>query len=143
MGSCFGVERHGYGGGLALIWDSSLIVHIRSFSDMHINADVQQSDGLWWRLTGFYGHPEVALRVHSWALLRRLHNMTDALWLVVGDFNEIVSLNEKSGREGRSLGQMVAFREALSDCSLQDLGIKALLSLGLIGEVGMLLFESV
>ena len=81
MGSCFRVDRHEYGGGLALLWDSCITIQIRSFSDYHIDAEVLLSDGLSWRITGFYGHLETAFRVHSWALLRRLHHMQDLLGL--------------------------------------------------------------
>ena len=118
----FGVARQGYGGGLALLWDSRVTLNIESYSQHHIDAKVIQEDGLQWRLTGFYGHPEVALRPRSWELLRRLHDGNEEPWMVVGDFNEITSLDEKSGMADRSLPQMAAFRGALSDCSLHDLG---------------------
>jgi hypothetical protein len=41
---------------------------------------------------------------------------------VLGDFNEIISLEEKWGGGDRNFNQMNAFREVLLDCSLQDLG---------------------
>uniref|UniRef100_A0A2N9G728 Uncharacterized protein n=1 Tax=Fagus sylvatica TaxID=28930 RepID=A0A2N9G728_FAGSY len=91
----FGVARQGYGGGLALLWDSGVTLNIESYSQHHIDAKVIQEDGLQWRLTGFYGHPKVALR---------------------GNYCE--------GMADRSLPQMAAFQGALSDCSLHDLGCK-------------------
>jgi hypothetical protein len=45
-------------------------------------------------------------------------------WLVVGDFNEILSQDEKSGALVRREGQMDLFREALEECYLSDLGYK-------------------
>ena len=99
-----------------------MVVHIQSYSKFHIDAHVFQPDGLSWRVTGFYGHPEASMRSRSWALLRRLHAMGDMPWLVLGDFNEIVKLEEKFGRDDRSLTQMEAFRDSLTDCSLLDLG---------------------
>jgi endonuclease/exonuclease/phosphatase family metal-dependent hydrolase len=44
------------------------------------------------------------------------------LWLVLGDFNEITALEEKFGRDDRNLHQMAAFCDALTDCTLLDLG---------------------
>ncbi len=41
---------------------------------------------------------------------------------MLGDFNEITRLEEKSGGDDRNASRMVAFRDALLDCSLQDLG---------------------
>ena len=98
MCGCLGVDRHGQGGGLALLWDSSVTVNIDSYSDSHINAEVIQVDGIHWRLTRFYGHPERALRNRSWTLLRHLSSLSDMPWMVIGDFNEIIRLDEKSGR---------------------------------------------
>jgi hypothetical protein len=122
MSGCFGVDRHGLGGGLALLWNSSIAVHIQSYSHHHFDADVVHENGLRWRVTGFYGHPERGLRDHSWALLCHLWSIRNLPWLVLGDFNEITALNEQWGRLDRNLAQMAAFREALIDCFLQDLG---------------------
>ena len=122
MRGCLGVERQGQGGGLALMWDASVNVDIQSYSSHHINAEVRQSDGTQWRITGFYGYPEVALRDRSWALLRHLGTLSDVPWLALGDFNEITQQEKLSGRLDRNANQMAAFREALLDCSLLDLG---------------------
>uniref|UniRef100_A0A2N9I6M1 CCHC-type domain-containing protein n=1 Tax=Fagus sylvatica TaxID=28930 RepID=A0A2N9I6M1_FAGSY len=122
MRGCFGVNRKRFGGGLALFWDDSVTLHIQSYSLFHIDAHVIQGDGVTWRFTGFYGHPEAGLRVRSWALLRQLYALADLPWVLIGDFNEISALEEKYGREDRSLRQMANFREVLLDCSLMDLG---------------------
>uniref|UniRef100_A0A2N9FK76 Reverse transcriptase domain-containing protein n=1 Tax=Fagus sylvatica TaxID=28930 RepID=A0A2N9FK76_FAGSY len=122
MRGCFGVNRKRFGGGLALFWDDSVTLHIQSYSLFHIDTHVIQGDGATWRFTGFYGHPEAGLRVRSWALLHQLYALADLPWVLIGDFNEISALEEKYGREDRSLRQMANFREALSDCSLMDLG---------------------
>ena len=114
MQGCFGVDRHGYGGGLALLWDSSVSIHIQSYSNYHIDAKVFHEDGQFWRITGFYG----------WELLRRLSALNNAPWMVFGDFNKAISLDEQCGKEDRSLNQMANFREALVECELQDLGFK-------------------
>lgn len=122
MTGCFAVDRHGFGGGLALLWDGSISLRIKSYSNFHIDAEVLNNDGLRCRITGFYGHPEVGLRPNTWAFLRRLCGLCANPWLVPGDFNEIVALDEQAGRGDRSLSQMGAFRQAVADCSLQDLG---------------------
>ena len=122
MSGYFGVDRHGLGGGLALLWNSSIAVHIQSYSHHHIDANVVHENGLRWRATRFYGHPKKGLRNHSWALLRHLWSIQNLPWLVFGDFNEIMALNEQWGRLDCNLAQMAAFREAFADCFLQDLG---------------------
>jgi hypothetical protein len=122
MRGCFGVGRRRFGGGLALLWTEDVDVHVQSYSSSHIDAQVLQEDGAGWRITGFYGNPETALRYRSWALLRRLQVVSDRPWMLLGDFNEIVALDEKFGREDRCLRQMAGFRDVLTDCSLLDLG---------------------
>ena len=46
---------------------------------------------------GFYGFPEGHRKRESWALFYKLHGMDSLMWLSMGDYNEIVSLDEKSG----------------------------------------------
>ena len=103
------MERHGHGGGLALLWDSTMNVSIQSYSAHHIDAEIIQANGLRWRITGFYGHPEAALHPRSWALLRHLSLVSNIPWLVIGDFNDITRLEEKSGGDDRNATQMVEF----------------------------------
>ena len=68
----FVVDPVGRSGGLALLWheDSGLIIH--NFSRRHIHAEIPHNQGGSWSLIGFYGHPIVAKRYESWALLEHL-----------------------------------------------------------------------
>ena len=122
MKGCFGVDRERFGGGLALLWDDSVDIQIQSFSKHHIDCWVDNHTGESWRFTGFYGDPDTACHHHSWELLRRLEGMSNRKWLVMGDFNEITSSDEKQGKLFRCPRQMAAFREVLNDCSLTNLG---------------------
>lgn len=47
--------------------------------------------------------------------------MGDRPWLVLGDFNEIVDMKEKTGGRSRSEQQMATFQDVLSSCELWDL----------------------
>ncbi|XP_073014526.1 uncharacterized protein [Primulina eburnea] len=86
-----------------------------------------------WRFTGFYGHPEVAMRHSSWELLHRLKDMTEFRempWIVGGDFNEICCDSENLGGNRRAPSQMQSFREALEICELQDLHVREVIERG-------------
>ncbi|MCH90734.1 endonuclease/exonuclease/phosphatase family protein [Trifolium medium] len=48
-----------------------------------------------WRLTGFYGYPENERRRDSWDLLRTLAQDNSLPWCVMGDFNDLLSNEEK------------------------------------------------
>lgn len=52
-----------------------------------------------------------------------MHNAYEAI-LIMGDFNEIVSPNEKMWGPPRPYKQMDDFKMVLSSCGLQDLGFR-------------------
>lgn len=54
--------------------------------------------------------------------MRHLHTRGSLPWLCLGDFNEILSSEEKQGRILRSLRLMEEFRSVLLHCELIDLG---------------------
>ncbi|XP_071685195.1 uncharacterized protein [Lolium perenne] len=51
-----------------------------------------------------------------------MHTQYNLPWVIIGDFNEILYLHEKKGGNPRSQRSMQAFRDALADCGLEDLG---------------------
>ena len=120
--SCLGVDRVGREGGLAFMWSEDVRISIKNYSSSHIDGDITDEIGLVWRINGFYGESVTTNRIRSWNLLRHLHSQSNILWLVMGDFNEIVDQREKLGMLDRNEVQMQRFRSALTDCSLVDLG---------------------
>ena len=118
------VDRIGMSGGLALFWDSEWDVKLRTWSKSYIDVIVTEKDGVSWRLTGIYGHPEKLKRIETWNLMRLFHQQATLPWICIGDFNEILSANEKQGGEPGSEWQMANFREVLDDCRLRDMGFK-------------------
>ncbi|GMI72452.1 hypothetical protein HRI_000914500 [Hibiscus trionum] len=119
----FDVSANGSCGGLSIGWTRDVSVSIRSFSIFHIDADISvDSPPSTWRFTGFYGNPVESLREDSWNLLRSLSENQNLPWLVMGDFNEILLSSEKEGGRLRPNRNMEAFRSALEDCGLMDLG---------------------
>ncbi|KAL0454948.1 UNVERIFIED_CONTAM: hypothetical protein Slati_0834000 [Sesamum latifolium] len=92
------VDSCGKGGGLMLLWRKDIEVCLQSFSKHHIDATVSlNGDSQNWRFTGFYGHPDTASRKGTWDLLRKLSRCATRPWLCAGDYNEILSQNEKEG----------------------------------------------
>ena len=66
----FVVDSVGKSRGMILIWRDNFIVEIHNFSRRHINATIRiNGNGVMWKFTGFYGHPEVAKRKEAWDLL--------------------------------------------------------------------------
>ena len=104
------VPSVGRSGGLAMLWSRDIKVKIQSYSRNHIDAVVIDPESNFkWRITGFYGNPETHCRKESWELLRSLNQKYQLPWLCFGDFNEIVSAEEKYGGVQRSQRQMGDF----------------------------------
>ena len=116
------VPRRNREGGLVLFWKCDLALNIKSFSFCHIDTLINEGTDEVWRFTGFYGAPETQHRMNSWNILRLLHSQSSLPWCCAGDFNELVSLDEKRGGRPRTKSQMQAFRDVLDDCGFQDLG---------------------
>ncbi|CAM9002471.1 unnamed protein product [Rhodiola kirilowii] len=120
--NCFAVSRQGMSGGMAVLWNADTSLEIVNYSHMHIDAVLKDGEDV--RITLFYGAPAVGNRWRSWELLRRLRSLSSLPWLVIGDFNEVVTDKEVWGCGGRSNWQMENFRRVLEDCDLSDLGFR-------------------
>ncbi|KAK1592432.1 hypothetical protein Q3G72_024855 [Acer saccharum] len=116
------MNKEGNSGGLFLYWKENVEVSLLSYSRFHIDSMVTSNKNKRWRLTGFYGHPNSNKRIHGWTLLKRLVRLSSLLWLVGGDFNEILCLAEKLGGGIRQEFLIDNFRMTLEECGLFDLG---------------------
>ncbi|KAF5463276.1 hypothetical protein F2P56_019199 [Juglans regia] len=122
--NCLAISSDGRKGGIALLWDVEIDLSVINYSSNHVDAvikDLRLRKGHWF-LTALYGFPETHLRHQSWSLLKSLCRAPDEPWLVLGDFNELLSAHEKSGGNPRPEKQLSAFREVVDVCRLRDLG---------------------
>ena len=83
------------GWGLALLWKSRVDVWVDSFSKYHIDSIVHGGLENTWRLTRFYGEPDTGCRNDGWNVLRMLISKLKLPWCVLGDFNELLEVQEK------------------------------------------------
>ncbi|XP_042059501.1 uncharacterized protein LOC121804012 [Salvia splendens] len=62
-------------------------------------------------------------RYHLWDKLREIAVITDGTpWIVVGDFNTILSPHERVGSDTNRQAEMIDFAETIEDCRLLDPG---------------------
>lgn len=116
------VDCVGKSGGLALPWMAEFGVEIQNYSRRHINAKVCSSSiDPGWKFTDFYGHLDTSKRMEAWSLLRYIAQMEPSPWVCLGDFNEILNLDEKYGGSWRQRGLMENFQKTLDDCGLSKL----------------------
>ena len=119
----FYVQREGKGRGLAMFWRKEINLEIKSYSKHHIDVVItEEATSFKWWITGFYGHPETHRRKESWSFLNTLNQQYHLPWLCLGDFNEILSTEEKLGGAPRLQQQMDAFRNVVNKCRFKDMG---------------------
>ena len=117
------MDNIGSKGGLAILWREEVKLEVQTFSQSHIDALVDGgAEYGWWHLTGFYGNPETSRRKESWAKMKHLGTTSSLPWLVIGDFNEIISMSEKEGGSSRRRQQLANFVETINLCGLRDIG---------------------
>ncbi|KAL2929595.1 Vacuolar fusion protein CCZ1-like protein B [Bienertia sinuspersici] len=108
--------------GLGLWW-RGINAHILSYSMHHIAAEIKNEENeTIWMVVAMYGWPEHENKWRTWELMKSLKNGSSVPVLFFGDFNEIICETEKEGGAVRRDSYMEAFREAIDDCGLCDLG---------------------
>lgn len=90
------VSMMGLREGLFLVWRANVSISLKRYSSNHIEVEVENCDeSLRWRLTGFYMSLNARNRQESWNLLCGLGHTQELLWLVCGEFNNIMYGFEK------------------------------------------------
>ena len=115
------VEPRGRSGGLAMLWKEDVNGNVGSYCQNHINLVISTEGKTTWRLTGFYGLLERVRRRESWELLKMISNSCSLPWVVVGNFNGIISNDELSGPNDRENWMLKGFREVVDYCGLIDI----------------------
>ncbi|XP_061337779.1 uncharacterized protein LOC133284726 [Gastrolobium bilobum] len=75
-------------------------------------------------ITFIYGSPRRMERKVLWEELISLSLSVDSPWLVMGDFNSILSGSEKVGGKEVCWNSMAEMRHCLIDCNINDMGFK-------------------
>ncbi|KAF7812560.1 uncharacterized protein G2W53_033536 [Senna tora] len=121
------VEPMGYAGGLWVLWNEnqiSLRMIEDTFQEIHASMDVNGSPIA--LMSFVYGSPSRDRRKILWENLVNLSTVHNLPWLVGGDFNEILSPDEKWGVRDASLTRINDFQNCIDACGLTDLGFSGL-----------------
>ncbi|KAK9942826.1 hypothetical protein M0R45_008474 [Rubus argutus] len=98
--------------GLGLFWGDGVKVCVCSKSARFIDAELEGGHGdPKWRFTGFYGHPKTSLHHLSWQAIRDMCDEDSLPWVLIGDFNEILTIAEKEACRRRRECQLWGFQE--------------------------------
>ncbi|XP_075647222.1 uncharacterized protein LOC142618104 [Castanea sativa] len=114
----------GYAGGLWLLWKSEgveVIQLAKTEQEIHVIIKVRSSD-LSWVLTCIYASPRLVERKLLWGNLSNVASLHSLPWLMLGDFNEVLSINDKSGGNLVNMNRALRFKDCLDFCGMIDLG---------------------
>lgn len=111
----------GLSGGLVVLWRDSVDISICFSSPNLVDLFVKSNEGDFY-LSFVYGHPNPSLRNHLWERLERTHTIRKGSpWLIMGDFNEIMSNREKRGGRIRSEASFQDMRRMVRCRNFSDL----------------------
>uniref|UniRef100_A0A803NU77 Reverse transcriptase domain-containing protein n=1 Tax=Cannabis sativa TaxID=3483 RepID=A0A803NU77_CANSA len=116
------VPRVGLSGGILFLSKSNVNVSILNYGKNFVDCYLGFVDGPSCHFSGFYGAPCASQRHFTWELLNKLKDTAPLFpWLVMGDFNEILSNHDKLGGPLRDEHQIDAFRTTIDRCGLNEL----------------------
>lgn len=118
---CFSVDAMGQGGGLAVFLKAQVNCQVAGYSSNHVDIEFLEGGLIAWRLTCFYGFPEMSRRKNSWELIKRLAGISRVPWMIFGDFNDLLQKADKWGKIDHPQSLMDGFRSAIEDSALTEL----------------------
>ncbi|GAU34899.1 hypothetical protein TSUD_144300 [Trifolium subterraneum] len=122
--SCLSVDVEGRSGGLSVMWRDTIKCRVMNYSRNFINLVVEDKEEGEWQLTCYYGYPERGRRSQAWELLRELRDMSDLPWCIIGDFNDLLSQEDKRGNHPHPNWLCNGFKTAVGDCDFTDIHLE-------------------
>ncbi len=116
------VNAAGTKGGILTAWNSSLFEFVREWAGLFSLTVVlkRRIDGTIFSITNVYGPTCQSLRASFFEELRFIGTWYSGVWVVLGDFNVLLSSRDKNGPPSLPSGA-VGFRTVVRDLDLIDL----------------------
>ena len=117
----------GFVGRLWFLWDSDRVeVTNLASTEQEIHTLVKvNSFSLNWIFTIVYASSRDRERCMLWNNLNTVTNLHNLPWIIAGEFNELLSNDEKLGGRPISLYRANLFKECLDSCNMVDLGFNS------------------
>ncbi|KAL4278534.1 hypothetical protein GQ457_03G023770 [Hibiscus cannabinus] len=121
----FRVECHGFSGGIWLMWDDSVDIVILKISNQFIHFKVTVATGnVSFLMTAVYASPCSSKCKSLWPQLAALNPGNNVPWLIGGDFNVILSGDERTGGANVHSGGSRLFSDFLFTQGMNDMGFR-------------------
>jgi len=114
------VEPVGLSGGLAVFWKSSFEVEVLEADKRIIDLKVRMGS-LAFFLSCIYGDPVREHRKDVWDRLSTVGMVRNEPWVLVGDFNELLTAAEKVGGPDRHDSTFWDFRNLVDNCKIKEI----------------------
>jgi hypothetical protein len=116
-------EVRGYAGGIVVVWKKDKItVDVCKQSFQYLHLRVKYPNDEWWYLTPIYASPIESNRSLLWDDLKDIAQHMKEPWLLAGDFNDILCVEEKRGGVTASRRKCKIFKDRIDSCGLIDIG---------------------
>ncbi|XP_058732856.1 uncharacterized protein LOC131604433 [Vicia villosa] len=122
--ACLSIDVEGRSGGITVLWRDSAQCSVVNFTRNFVNILIKDESKGDWRLTCYYGFLERGRRKQVWDMLRDIRDMSNVPWCVIGDFNDLLSQQDKRGNHEHPNWLCVGFRQVVNDCDLNDIPIE-------------------
>ncbi|CAA7036130.1 unnamed protein product [Microthlaspi erraticum] len=120
----FRVDAVGQSGGLWLLWRQGIgDVVVISATVQFIHVRIQKESEVL-HIIAVYAAPTVSRRSGLWAELKEEIQAISEPFIIGGDFNTIVRIDERSGGNGRLSPDSLAFGDWINEMMLIDMGFR-------------------
>ncbi|GMI67469.1 hypothetical protein HRI_000416200 [Hibiscus trionum] len=121
----FRVEAQGFSGGIWLLWNSDVKVQALAISNQFIHVKLQGSMFLSpVFFTVVYASPHIQYRRFLWDRLESINPGNDHPWLLGGDFNAILHLDDRRGGQAHRHCVSKDFQRFVFTNALQEIDFK-------------------
>ena len=114
----------GFAGGIWMLWRTDLVhVDVLASTEQEIHAIIWvRSQSLTWIISAIYASPRFVERCMLWENLKLIATLHDLPWALMGDFNEVVTEEEKVGGNPICQRRVRAILDCMNECQMMDLG---------------------
>ncbi|CAL1359606.1 unnamed protein product [Linum trigynum] len=119
------VDAIGFSRGIWVSWNSNDLTITRIHTHhqcLHMQVQGRMQQDVAWQLSAVYGCPAPVQRRELWDFLRSITEGMTQPWLLVGDFNSIISPSEKLWGAPFDASRIRDFQDVIQDTELIDLG---------------------
>lgn len=123
VNSSIWTEANGFVGGIWVLWDDNEInLEEVAMDDQVIMAIILNKQKVEWVLIVVYASPNYMLCTYLWEFLQKLGKVITSPWLLISDWNQVLSPEDKQGGRATSNIQMRQTFAMVTKNNLLDLG---------------------